>query len=383
MTDAPMDPQDATVLADRDVYDVRRSGWAEQDGRIRVVTSRVQLALLIGAPVATAWVLVLFARDPMFASGLAAVIAVFVVFQVFASRIPDAFERLRSRRVIDDLNLASFTDFKTGTERALNSPKAVVVGVAFAFLDLARFPVQAGGISQFGDHLLQNLRTGQPLVLLDVLAEATLAFILGFVAWRMLVIAVRIIKLGRVFRLRLQIGHPDGCGGFRPIGDLCLWNALLLTVPAVFLGFWLPLAPEFGYGNTYEGLHTAMLGLLVGLAIVMFVAPLWSIHLSMRRDAERIREEIDQLGHRIDKLSRELIRRAEELTPDESKDMASELEAHQAVYRRNEHVPTWAINLPIALKFGSAQVVPLLGLTGLGEPIIDLVASIVGSLEPG
>jgi hypothetical protein len=380
VTDIAADSEDqARVAGGHTDVENRPSPASEHDRRIRVVTSRAQLALLIAGPIAAALVLVAFARDPMFISGLLAVIAVFIVFQVFASRIPDAFERLTSRGVIGDEQLASFPEFKAATERALNSPIAVVVAVAFAVMGFARFPVQAGGLDQFGNQAIGALRAGRPLIVYDALGEAVLGFILGFVAWRMLVIAARIIQLGRDYDLRIQVGHPDGCGGFRPVGDLCLWNGLLLSVPAIFLGFWLPLAGEFGYGTRYTGLHTILLGVLIGLAVVMFVAPMWSIHIAMRRDAERIRKEIDEVGRRIDQISRDLLRRADDLTPEEAKQMTSDLESHQDVYRRTENLPTWPIDLRIAVKFGTAQVVPLLGLTGLSQPIIDVVGSLIGA----
>jgi hypothetical protein len=356
---------------------------APDEARLRVVTSPFQLALLIAAPTATLIGLVVFARDPMFASGLAAVIAVFVVFQIFASRIPEAFDRLRTRRVIDEEELPNFPLFKARTEQSLNSRLAYAVGTVFAALALARFPVLAGGVPEFGALLTTSLQAGQPILVLNALAEAVLGFTLGLIAWRMLVVAWRLIALGRSYRLRLQIGHPDGCAGLRPVGDLCLWNALLLSVPAVFLGFWLPLAPEFGYGTTYTGLHATLLAVLVGLAVVTFVAPLWTIHLAMRRDAERIRAEVDEIGRTIDRLSRHLLKRADELSPEDAKRMLSDLQAHQDVYKRHEHVPTWPIDTRIALKFSSAQVVPLLGLTGLSKPIIDLVASIIRAAEVG
>jgi hypothetical protein len=353
------------------------------EARIRVVSSPVQRALMIGAPVAATIVLLALARDPMFASGLVAVIAVFLVFHVFASRIPDAFDRVRARRVIDDGQLATFPEFRRVTEAALNSRVALAVAVVFALLGLARFPVQAGGLSPFLDQLSANLRAGQPLILLDAIAEVALGFVLGLIAWRMFVVAVRLIRLGQQYELRLQIGHPDGCAGLRPIGDLCLWNALLLAVPAIFLGFWVPLASRFGYGTTYTDLHLAMLGALVCLAVVTFIAPLWAIHLAMRRDAERIRGELDDIGRTIDRLSRDLLRRADELPPDETKRIMSDLQAHQDVYRRHEQIPTWPIDLRIALKFGAAQVVPVLGLTGISKPIADLAGSLVRALEGG
>jgi hypothetical protein len=350
---------------------------------IKVVTSGLQRALLIAAPVGAAIVLALFARDPMFASGLVTVIAAFVVFHVFISRIPDAFVRLATRKVIDSEAQERLAKFESAMEAALNDRRAFALGAVFAVFGLARFPVQAGGFGEFAAALARSLDAGQPLLLLDAIAEASIGFILGLMAWRMLVVAWSIRRLGHAFALRIQLGHPDGCGGFRPLGDLCLWNALLVTVPAIFLGFWVVLAPKFGYGDTYVGLHTTLLGVLIVLATVTFLAPLWSAHLAMRRDAERLRQEVDEVGQTIDRLSRDLLARADELTPEESGKMTRDLEIQQQIYRRNEQIPTWPIDVRLAVKFSAAQVVPLLGFTGLSKPIVDLVASMLESLNTG
>jgi hypothetical protein len=356
-----------------------RPARAEPDGPIKVVTSELQRALLIAAPVGAAIVLALFARDPMLASGLVTVIAAFVVFYVFISRIPDAFVRLATRKVIDSEAVDGLVRFETAMEASLNDWRAVAVCAVCAVFGVARFPVQDGGIAEFARHL----DAGGPLFLLNVIAEAAIGFIVGLVAWRMLVVGWSIRRLGDAFVLRIQLGHPDGCGGFRPLGELCLWNALLVTVPAMFLGFWVVLAPKFGYDRTYVGLQTTVLGVLLLLATVTFLAPLWSVHLAMQQDAKRLRQEVDEVGQTIDRLSRELLARADELTPDESEKMTRDLEIQQQIYHRNEQIPTWPIDVRLAVKFSAAQVVPLLGFTGLSKPIVDLVASMLKALNTG
>lgn len=379
MAEKAAETEDRAAAADTRPQPAR----AKRGGPIKVVTSDLQRTLLIAAPVGAAIVLALFARDPMFASGLVTVIAAFVVFHVFISRIPDAFERLATRKVIDSEALDGLVRFETATEAALNDWRAVAVGAAFAVFGVARFPVQAGGIGEFGGALARSLDAGRPLLLLDAIAEAAIGFILGLMAWRMLVVAWRVRRLGHAFVMRIQLGHPDGCGGFRPLGELCLWNALLVTVPAIFLGFWVVLAPKFGYGDTYVGLHTTLLGVLIVLATVTFLAPLWSVHLAMQQDADRLRQEVDEVGQTIDRLSRELLARADQLTPDESEKMTRDLEIQQQIYRRNEQIPTWPIDVRLAVKFSSAQVVPLLTFTGLSKPVVDLVASVLGALNTG
>ncbi len=91
------------------------------------------------------------------------------------------------------------------------------------------------------------------------IAEHFIAFIIGLMAWRMLVIGVQVWKLGKRFDLNPQLGHPDTCGGLEPLGNLCLWNALILALPGVFLGGWIILGPSTKYGDIYTSLFYKLL----------------------------------------------------------------------------------------------------------------------------
>lgn len=352
---------------------------------IRVVTNLWLERLLLAAPVAVAAVLAwfgFFTDDPMYATGLVTVIAAFGVFHVFARRIPDAFDVLRVRGVIAPADLPRFEAFEADTERLMNARRGLVPGIVFMAFAIARFPTAAGGLDRFlvGDGPRSLGRAG-PLMLADMVGEALLGLALGLVLWRMLVVAVKVRELGTRFDLRLQLNHPDRCGGFRPLGDICLWNALLVTVPAIFLAAWVVLGPRMGYGTTYVGLHTAFLGVLAVLAPVTFIAPLWTIHQTMVREATRLRVEVEQLGQQIDRLSRDLLERSDELTPDQVAALARDVEVRQESYKRSEKIPTWPIDLGLAVRFGTSQAIPLLSLTGLSKPIVDAVAGLAKLVE--
>ncbi len=371
---ASLEPPSGTIVDTAETAPIATA----PEHRIRVVANPWLARLLIAAPIGVGLVLAVsgfYLDDPMFGTGLVAVIVVFVVFQVFARWLPEALERLRLRQIVGPGEQARFTAFEAGTERMMNNRIGLVPAAVFVVFALARYPVAAGGLDGFlfGSGPRSLGRAG-PLMLLDMLGETLLGLALGLVLWRMLVAALKVRELGDRFELRLQLNHPDRCGGFRPIGDLCLWNAFLVTVPAVYLAAWVVLAPRIPmYGTTYVGLHTAFLGVLAVLAPVTFVAPLWTIHRSMVREATRLRVEVEQLGQQIDRLSRDLLERSDELKPDEIAALARDIDVRQQSYKRSEQIPTWPIDIGLALRFGTSQAIPLLGLTGLGKPVIDAI----------
>lgn len=355
--------------------------------RIKVVSDPWLERLLVAAPVGVAIVLVwfgFFRGDPMFGTGLVTVIVAFVVFHVFAGRIPEAFDRLPVRGVVATADVARYRVFEAGIETQMNRRLGLIPGALFAVFAIARFPTRAGGVESwlFGDGPLSLARTG-PLLLLDMVAEALLGLALGLILWRMLVVAWKVSELGRRFDLELQLNHPDRCGGFRPLGDICLWNALLVTVPAIYLATWVVVAPGMPmYGTTYVGLHTAFLGVLAVLAPITFLAPLQSVHQTMVGEGTRLHAEVELLGQQINSRSRVLLEQSDELTPDQIAAVAKDVEVRQASYRTNEKIPTWPIDLGLALKFGSSQLIPLLSLTGVSRPIVDTIDRLVKFVAP-
>ena len=115
-------------------------------------------------------------------------------------------------------------------------------GAIFVAFSLLRFVV-IGVIDLFTGPGARSIDAYWPL-LLTMLAESLLGFALGLVLCRILVFSIKFRELVYLFYLLFHLYHLYRCGGFRSLGDLCLWNALLVTVPAIFLGIWVVLAPS-------------------------------------------------------------------------------------------------------------------------------------------
>jgi hypothetical protein len=145
--------------------------------------------------------------------------------------------------------------FINNLETQLNHPRQWLMGAGFAILVLTWSSTyefegarKALGILSYGGLIVQPLA----------------AVAIGIMAWRMLVVAVNVWQLARKFDLALKLGHPDRCGGLEPLGDLCLWNALVVSVAGIFLGGWLIAyqieAPIFaGLASNYKALYSHLL----------------------------------------------------------------------------------------------------------------------------
>lgn len=353
---------------------------------IRVFASPLLTVAVVLVPVAVTAVLIafrFFEGDPMLGSGLAAVVVGFVVFLVFASRIPGTFELIRLRGLIDPGHAAAYAAFEEGVGRALNSPWSLAMAGAGAVIGFARYPVAAGGFDRLLGEGPASLQVWGPIAIGDLIGETLIGFAAGLAIWRMIVVGVKVHELGRRFPLRVQLGHPDRCGGFEPLGNLSLWNALILSVPGVYLGWWIIVGPSSQYGTTYVALHSILAGIVMVLAAVAFALPLWSVHRAMVRSSGELRAAIERQGQRIDDLARELVASKDDLPPEEWEQKARDLEHRQAVYRAHERVPTWPIDVRLATKFGTSQLIPLLGVTGLSKPMVDVVKGFASLLDAG
>jgi hypothetical protein len=211
--------------------------------------------------------------------------------------------------------------------------------------------------------------------------EHLVAFVIGFMAWRMIIIGVQVWQLGRKFDINPQLGHPDECGGLAPLGNLCLWNGLILSILGIFLGGWIIIGPGTRYHNEYTIFYTKLLLITVGWAVVSFFFPLWSVHRVMVAKREEIQLKLNKMGQRINQLSHEILDRCHELEPEESEKIAKKLAILQQTYLQHENYPVWPFNADIIKKLALSQTVQLLSLTGLGQPILNGFKIIVEILK--
>lgn len=205
-------------------------------------------------------------------------------------------------------------------------------------------------------------------LLAESVFDSFVMFIIGVMVWRILITSVQIRKLVKEFDLTPQPRHPDRVGGFAPLGELCLWNALPLTILLVLLGGWIILIqyPPYNiYYTSWAPFYWPWL-VLVAVTMIIFSWPLWSVHQAMVTKREDVQHQLAYLAQNISRQARELLDRADELEPEESEKLAKQLEVMrtdalmQQIYQQNIRYPVWPVNLGILAKFSAIEFVPLL-----------------------
>lgn len=347
----------------------------------------------------------------IFGTGVITVVIVLFAFQVLLTRVPQTMAALWRRKLIvvrpkqidedlgpdekqsssPDENANAYVAYVNEFESLLNNQKGQwAMVIAFELL----VNLWLGFLyPEFWNEFIPG-RPTFPLRVAELLFDMAVAALLAPMAWRLIVIGLQIWRLPGKFDLKIQFEHPDQCGGLEPLGNLCLWNILIISLPLVFLGGWLLIAqsdtPKFSFYDTplwqrvlgqakaYDKEYKTLLWVLVPFTVIGFILPLWSTHRVMVEKRERLLMGLDEHVQNITNEWNAAVEKIGNLTTAEGNEKLARLEFARQIYQRQKRLPVWPINLNIFLKFASTQVLPLLSLTGLGSRIIDILSFLIG-----
>ena len=365
------------------------------------------LLLLLGA--------FLIGADPMFLTGMLAAAAAGFLFQALLRQIPRVLERLWKRQAVavpartaafgapllesllnrlpswlgsPDSNqtvdmpadlTARYLYFIKRFESALNHRFSLIFAVVLTGIMYVSFSIRIYQTShRWWTHLIDwpvmLVQTGYWSYLAFAASQLVFAFVLGLLLWRMAVAAHKVYQLGSIFDLKLQVSHPDNCGGLRSLGDLCLTNALILTTPAIFLAAWLTVIPAYGpfsyRYSSYVSFYYVLLWIVVVLALVAFVQPLYGVHRAMARERARLQAPLDEVELRIAHLTQRLLEGAGTANTEQLDDFRKQVAALREIYELNANVPVWPFDRKLLGRFSLAQFIPLLSLTGVAPAVV-------------
>jgi hypothetical protein len=225
-------------------------------------------------------------------------------------------------------------------------------------------PVLIGYVTSGTNFVLEGPRKGGWTVAegCEVLVATLMASIAGLGLWRIGWIGWFIRNSGRGPGLRIQLRHPDGCGGLEPIGRVCLDHALVLAVPGALLAFWILQGAFLGNRDPNTVVHIQLLTVVMMVAIIALLGPLWSIHKAMKEKALERRREIENQTAIIEALERRIIRGKPTKPTRVLRRESTDLQLRREVYWRESAVPSWPIRFQSAAAFVASQVVGALAL---------------------
>ena len=323
--------------------------------------------------------------DVLFISRLLAASMILLAFKYLEQQIPKTLFLIWNRRIIcrnmeggDSNSIAScenskkYADFIVEFEELLNHPlqwlSSIIVFLVWFIIPMILYELSRLIINYFGPweifygiSFINNLSQFIEISLRGYIAanwhslwltlpiDFFVASLIGLAAWRMFVVSFYIAKLGRDFNLHPLIGHPDKCGGLEPLGKLCLYNALIISIWGIYLGLWIIFGTTFSEGQFYRPLHILELTVPISLRIIIFFLPLWKVHNMMSQKRYEVHSRLDPVGSKIDQISQNLMEIGENLDSAQGKAFLEEAEALHKI-SPDRRLPTWPVNKDLLIK---------------------------------
>jgi len=194
---------------------------------------------------------------------------------------------------------------------------------------------------------------------------AILGYFLGMSSWTMLVTGFYLRTVTTRFDLHVEPGHPDNCGGLRPLGRFCFSMALPILVGVVFFAI-------YGIGSSLYSMllpnvsDTMRLGAGAGLlvfdvplAALAFFFPLWGIHREMVRQKELYEERFATYQA---KMRQELWSSIDTNAFDEARTIRRQINILQLLHPNTLDYPTWPFSRRLLALYLIPQILPLLSL---------------------
>lgn len=297
-------------------------------GRLQLIFFSLILVLIC---VNEFWVegLNLFEWDVLLISGLVMLIIGIWLSLGIPKRMEDALDRLINRGVLQ------------ATEEKLEESKTALK------LRANVWAFRSGLIVAIAI-LIASLVAYWPSFPFFVILETIMDIFGGWIAGRYLGRMASYGKLNFLLKekripLEVKPGHLDGAAGFKPIGDFYFFQAMVLSIPALFLAVWWLIIPFWADGKyvIWRASYLGLLPIAITFEILAFLVPIWFFHKEMQ-----IQKKV--LLKNADALSRSIVETRSQLAEPKAAEQRDLLEKQLSYmierYWSIEHMPTWPVD---------------------------------------
>lgn len=341
--------------------------------------------------------------DPIYQTAVLTLVITVVLLRVFFRSVPYTFRRLAGQQVIDEKAQGQASAFVQTYHRWLDHPVRFLVGTVFAATSviLVYYIIFGGELARLlpgnGQGLYESYAIEAWIARwINGLSIPLILFIIGSWLFDLFITAVLVYRIPEFFKLDIQPIHPDRCGGFKAIGNLCLKMVYVILVPALFVSFWLvvskhvPLAPElrdllppYALNPGFRTPMKILLVLLTVCGVTVFFWPMYTVHRFMLTKRTELYQTLDTIARQIHQLNQAILTDPSFMSTEDRKKTLTEIDSLKGLYERTHKVPIWPFERSVALKFISTQVIPLLSLMGLGGPLSRLVEIVIQLFQNG
>lgn len=156
--------------------------------------------------------------------------------------------------------------------------------------------------------------------------------------------------------IQVKLGHPDGTGGLKVVGDFFLYQATLVLLPAIFFAFWWAIAPAWPVDVSvgpfdfleWRNLFALFFLILIGIETLAFVAPMIFFHRKMFESRQLFDREADEIGEAILQIDEEL---AEPTDGESIEKLAIRRQQLESRFQQLDAAPIWPVDSRIRHRF--------------------------------
>lgn len=175
--------------------------------------------------------------------------------------------------------------------------------------------------------------------------------------------------------LRIQLTHPDNCGGFKFLGIFALNMALVTLADASLLALYTLWS---GYTIWSVGTSTLLLFLIIA-SYGTFFAPIFAVHRSMLKERSAYEDAIAGRTAKIEEQINEALRKGD---LSQLKTAKEDLELAHALFPDTIGFPNWPFNWRMLITFFSSQLIPIISFAIGASPVVsDFFAKVLSLLS--
>jgi hypothetical protein len=297
--------------------------------------------------------------------------------------------------VIDSKNIRleeRYLQFIYDIQKRLNNSRQWLSGIILFLLTLLWNPLRTlNNFPVLGDYSLTNdwnqkefwqYFIQQNWHFLNELPVSLIAFMLGLMIWRMYVASTSIDKLVDEFQFEPKLGHQDMSGGFSPLGNLCLWNCTIASLPSIYLSVWLLMGNLNNFPSPYPDIPNyytyEFLILLFSLSILpivfCFIRPLWKVHREMNYWRISKQERLYEIGDTIHLSEFRLLHETEKIEQKEFEIIYNDIEKKKILYMQTKKLPIWPFNMRILGQLFALYITPIV-------TVLEMLTTIIQNLH--
>ena len=302
--------------------------------------------------------------------------AVIILTVVWRNKIPAIFQWLWESGRLGPQNAGlknEYGQFLQDYQKELRSKKVpLTLGICLVVLILLL--AIAAGMPQYVYQLFT--RSANFIFLVILFAVLFWIFLMGLVSWLFITTSRYIGELTQRFSIQIQPGHPDGCGGLKPLGDFCFSAAIPLIIGGGFLAIIpiLQIIPNLQLDINWVVSFAAILLLFLvvtPLAVMVVFMPLWNIHNNMVEHKKAYEEKYT--GQMIALEKEMLTNTSEQGDLQKAKAAREKREILQSLHPDKLPYPTWPFH------FGSTVLA--ISSPAILQAVGGIIANVLSSLK--